>query len=182
MKFLGKKSSISLAGMIIAMVAGYVLLVFMPLRSQIAAAKSRLDEKRMFVAKEASLQAELAKSQTEQQAIGEHTQSWPEIDNPNVHLSQILGDVSRHAKQLGLDALRLEPAQSTKLNLVHRIPVQLGCRGSFMEIHDLIRRIEEMPYEIWIHRIELAPHRDDSGELTCEMEFEAFAASTADSG
>jgi len=182
MKSISSKSSVSIAGIIVAMIAGYVLLVFMPLRSQISATQSRLEEKKEFVARESSLREELARYQKEQQSIAEHIESWPEIENPNVHLSQILGEVSRNAKQLGLDSLRLEPAQSTKLNLVHRIPVQLGCRGSFLEIHEMIRRIELMHYKIWIHRIELAPHRDDSGELTCELDFEAFAASAADSG
>ncbi|MEW4562780.1 type 4a pilus biogenesis protein PilO [Bremerella sp. JC770] len=170
---------ILLAGLGVIVV--FVMLVYFPLSRSIAAAHDSLELKQSLVSQEESLLAQVERQKRELEAVQEYTQDWDTVPNANYHLSQMLGEISQHAKQAGTDALRLEPGQVTEMQAVQRIPVRLGCSGTFQEIHDLAGRIENLPYKIWLHRIELAPKSDQQRDLTCEIEFEAFIVSVKNS-
>jgi len=181
MKLKLPKSStpILLAGL--GLIVVFVMLVYMPLSRSIAAAHDSLELKQSLVSQEESLLAQVERQKRELEAVKQYTQRWEAVPNANYHLSQMLGEISQHAKQAGTDALRLEPGQVTELQAVQRVPVRLGCSGTFQEIHSLVGRIENLPYKIWLHRIELAPKSDQQRDLTCEIEFEAFIVSVKNS-
>ncbi|MFN3151615.1 type 4a pilus biogenesis protein PilO [Bremerella sp.] len=174
MKLKLPKSSTPILLVGLGLVVVFVMLVYMPLSRSIAAAHDSLELKRSLVSQEGSLLAQIERHAQELEDVKEYTEAWEEVPNANYFLSQLLGEISQHAKQAGTDALRLEPGQTIEMQAVHRIPVRLGCTGTFQEIHDLIGRIEDLPYKIWLRRVELAPKGNQSRDLTCEMEFEAF--------
>ncbi|MBA2114975.1 type 4a pilus biogenesis protein PilO [Bremerella alba] len=181
MKFQLSKNStpILLAGL--GLLVAFAMLVYLPLSRSIAAAHDSLELKQSLVDQEDSLLAQLERHDQELGDVNAYTQAWEEVPNANFYLSQMLGEISQHAKQAGTDALRLEPGQSTDMQAVQRIPVRLGCTGTFQEIHELIGRIEQLPYKIWLRRVELAPRNEQLRDLACEMEFEAFIVSVKNS-
>jgi len=181
MKLKLPKSSTPILLVGLGLLVTYVLLVYFPLSRSIAAAHDSLELKRSMVSQEGSLLAQIERHAQELEDVQEYTQAWEKVPNANFFLSQMLGEISQHAKQAGTDSLRLEPGQAVEMQAVQRIPVRLGCSGTFQEIHDLIGRIESLPHKIWLRRIELAPKGDDQHDLTCEMEFEAFIVSVKNS-
>ncbi|WDI42483.1 type 4a pilus biogenesis protein PilO [Bremerella sp. P1] len=181
MKLQLPKSSTPILLVCLGLLVTFVMLVYLPLSRSIAAAHDSLELKQSLVSQEGSLLAQIERHAQELEDVKNYTQSWEEVPNANFYLSQMLGEISQHAKQAGTDALRLEPGQATEMQAVQRIPVRLGCTGTFQEIHDLIGRIENLPYKIWLRRVELAPKSDQQRDLTCEMEFEAFIVSVKNS-
>ncbi|QDU75067.1 Pilus assembly protein, PilO [Bremerella volcania] len=181
MKLKLPKSSTPLLLVGLGLLVSFVMLVYVPLSRSIAAAHDSLKLKQSLVSQEASLLAQIELHHQEMEDLKAYTKQWEEVPSANYHLSQVLGEISQHAKQAGTDALRLEPGQVTEMEAVQRIPVRLGCSGNFQEIHDLIGRIETLPYKIWLRQIELAPKSDQKHDLTCEMEFEAFIVSVKNS-
>ena len=179
MKLPNKTTPMLLMGL--ALTIAYVMLAYLPLAGYISATRDALASQQAAVAQEAALLAQIEAYQTECREIEQYTASWPEVRDPNLHLSQLLGKISLEAKQAGADGLRLEPGQIQEMNAIQRIPVRLGCRGSFQEIHALIKQIEALPHKMWIDRLELAVHDEDKNELTCEMDFEAFVVSAKNS-
>ncbi len=165
----------------LGVIVAFAMLVYLPLSRSIAAARDSLELKRSMVSQEGSLLAQIERHAQEKQDVQAYTKKWDEVPNANFYLSQMLGEISQHAKQAGTDALRLEPGQAIEMRAVQRIPVRLGCTGTFQEIHDLIARIEGLPYQISLSQIELAPRNEDQRDLTCEMEFEAFIVSVRNS-
>ncbi|PQO25989.1 hypothetical protein C5Y96_21295 [Blastopirellula marina] len=175
------KSSTSILLVILGLLATFVMLVYLPLNRSIAAAHDALELKQSLVSQEESLLAQIQRHAQELEDVKAYTKDWEEVPNANFYLSQLLGEISQHAKQAGTDALRLEPGQVIEMQAVQRIPVRLGCSGTFQEIHDLVGRIESLPYKIWLRQIELAPKSEQQRDLTCEMEFEAFIVSVKNS-
>ncbi|RCS42095.1 hypothetical protein DTL42_19900 [Bremerella cremea] len=165
----------------LAFVVAFVLLVYFPLQRVIKTAQNELATLQATLHQEDTLLAQIEAHRAESREIDNVIAAWPQVANPNLHLSQMLGKISREARQVGADALRLEPGQSQAMQAVHRIPVQLGCRGTFQEIHQLICQIDTLPYQLWIERVELAPADDQKHELTCEMDFTAFIVPVKDS-
>ncbi len=181
MKLKLPKSSTPILLLALGMVVAYALFVYLPLSRSIASAQDSLQLKRSLVLQEASLVAQIERYENELADVQQYTQRWQEVPNPNFHLSQMLGEISQQAKLSGADALRLEPGQLTMMETMQRIPVRLGCTGTFQEIHDLVSRIEELPHQIWVQQIELAPKDDLQKLLNCEIEFEAFIVSAKNS-
>lgn len=179
MKLPNKSTPMLLLGL--AMTIAYVMLAYLPLGRYISATRDALASQQAAVAQEAALLAQIETYETECHEIEEFTASWPEVSDPNLHLSQLLGKISLEAKRGGVDGLRLEPGQLQEMNAIQRIPVRLGCRGSFQEIHALIKQMESLPNKMWIERLELAAHDEDKNELACEMDFEAFVVSAKNS-
>ena len=165
----------------LGVIVAFAMLVYLPLSRSIAAARDSLELKRSMVSQEGSLLAQIERHAQDKQDILQYTKTWDHVPNANFYLSQMLGEISQNAKLAGTDALRLEPGQAIEMQAVQRIPVRLGCTGTFQEIHDLIGRIEELPYKISLRQIELAPRSEDQRDLTCEMEFEAFIVSVKNS-
>lgn len=181
MKWNLTKSSTSILLVILGLLATFVMLVYVPLNRSIAAAHDALELKQSLVSQEEILLAQIQRHAQELKDVQAYTQSWEAVPNANFYLSQLLGEISQHAKQAGTDALRLEPGQPVDMQAVQRIPVRLGCSGTFQEIHDLIARIESLPHKIALRQIQLAPKSDHLRDLTCELEFEAFIVSVKNS-
>ena len=179
MKLPNKTTPMLLLGL--GLTVAYVMLAFLPLGRHISATRDALASQQAAVAQEAALLAQIEAYQTECREVANYTTSWPEINDPNLNLSQLLGKISLEAKKVGADALRLEPGPLQAMSSVQRIPVRLGCRGTFQEIHTLIQQMEALPDKLWIERLELAPHDEDKNELTCEMDFETFVVSANNS-
>lgn len=165
----------------LALTVAYLMLAFLPLGRHISATRDALASQQAAVAQEETLLAQIEAYEKECREIEQYTTSWPEVSDPNLHLSQLLGKISLEARKVGADGLRLEPGQLQKMNAIQRIQVRLGCRGSFQEIHALIMQMEALPHKLWIERLELAAHDEDTNELTCEMDFEAFVVSAKNS-
>ena len=175
------KSSTPLIALGLGLAVAFILLVIVPLNRSITAAENSLQLKQSLVSQEQSLQNQLAKYEAETAELEDYTKAFAEVPNVNLHLSQLLGQVSKQAKEAGAQSLRLEPGQVKQMRSLQCIPVQLGCQGTFQEIHDLIRRLEKLPNEIWIERVELAPTSEGDRLLSCELEFEAFMVSVKNS-
>lgn len=181
MKLSLTRNSTTLTTLAMSLAAAFVFLMFVPLQRAISAAHGSLELKRSLLAQEESLLAQLQIQEKEMEEVRNHTAHWAEVPNPNFHLSQLLGEISQLAKQAGAEALRLEPGPIVAMKSLHRVPVRVGCRGTFQEIHQFLRDIESLPCQLWLHRIELVPGDKDRRELTCTMEFEAFMVSVKDS-
>lgn len=181
MKISLPKSSTPLVLLGLALVVAFVLLVYLPLQRAIAETRNEIAKQQASLHQDETLLAQIEAHQAESREIDNVIASWPQVANPNLHLSQMLGKISQEARQAGADALRLEPGQLQAMQATHRIPVTLGCRGTFQEIHQLICQIETLPCKLWIERVELAPVDDQKHELTCEMDFAAFIVPVKDS-
>lgn len=165
----------------LGLVVAFVLLVCLPLQRQTAVARDSLALKQSIVAQEGSLKAQIIQHESELAELHSFTAHWPEVENANFELSRLLGEISQQAKLAGAESLRLEPGPLVSMKSLDRSVVRLGCRGTFQEIHHLLRQLESLPDQLWVHRIELAPQGADSHELSCEIEFETFTVSAKNS-
>ncbi len=181
MKLALPKSSTPLVVLGLALLVAFVMLVYLPLHRSIVAAQEELASQQATLHQENTLLAQIEAHQREAQEIEKVASQWEKVANPNLHLSQLLGKISQEARQAGTDALRLEPGPVQTMQALQRVPVELGCRGTFQEIHTLICQMESLPYKLWLERIELAPGDEEKHELNCEMDFAAFIVPVKDS-
>ena len=62
----------------------------------------------------------------------------------------MLGRIHQEADAAGVRITRFDPQAPVVYEKLRRVPVVVGCTGSFSQIYEFIRKLETMPTSVWV--------------------------------
>ena len=178
MKIFREKRQIVICVAIAAMVSGFVLLRYLPLRRKTAAVRSKVIETRLTIAKTGQQNAQLPtltekllklQSKTanfnlkipQQMALGEFLHKIANLMNDHNLSDQIV----LPTKESGISDSEKFMSANTKLNA---IPVKMQCKGRLPQIFEFYKSLQKLDRTIRIDKVKLENRTDYSGEVTMQ--------------
>jgi Tfp pilus assembly protein PilO len=158
-----------------ALAVAYVALFFVPGYRQIRRLREDLETKRAFVAQASSLTSAIAATRGELQTTLQYTKHWQEAAPGHSKLPALYGEISSLAKQIGVTTTRFDPEPVHNQRRLRRIPLAIGCTGSFSQTCHLLQGIESLPPTIWLKSVRMDLDGVDGVNVKTELELDIFA-------
>jgi Tfp pilus assembly protein PilO len=148
-----------------AMVCGFVLLRFLPLRreakfleeayaSQMLAITRASDEIRQIPAMREQLQSLKI-------AVGNYERQIP----PQRELGEFLQRIANLMDENNLKGQIVQPGQEIKAGGLNCIPISMQCRGRLSQMFEFYKRVQELDRLVRVEHIKLVNDDDFSGEV-----------------
>ena len=163
--------TLPVAGLAVA----YVFLVFQPGRKAIDRLSDELVAEQDFIALAEAVGPAI---QTIRQQLREtlayntaRAESIPE----QAELTSLFGRIHALAKASGAITTRFDPEPPLPLDRLRRIPVVIGCTGSFAQISRFLSDLECLPQIVWIDGIKIESFAQEGQNVKCELNVLVFA-------
>lgn len=153
----------------------YVVLFFLPGRRAIAELEQQVETKQNYIAQSQTLAAALVASQMELEKTKAHNQRWLQAAPAPGQLSTLYGKIYLLAKNAGVTTTRFDPEPVVLLDALRKIPVAIGCTGTFSQVSEFLRALESQPEEIWIESLRIQAREGDEESVECEISAVIFS-------
>ncbi len=165
-----------------AVVALYAGLVYLPQHQALARLSEELDTKRNYVEQTGDVILAIQTVQDELERTNAYNRHWQEHTPGERELANLFGKLSELARAAGTTTTRFDPEPIVVQAHVRRIPVTMGCRGTFEQVHRFLRELEALPQAIWIERLRIEKVPQFGETVDCEVSLVIFADNPGDSG
>ena len=149
-----------------AIVAGFVLFRYLPLRKKMNAVEKIRTEQVLAIAKMSvqSWQLPMLKAQSQQlrKAVGNYEINIPAKRNLGEFLQQIATLMNEH----NLKEQLVQPGKETKADEFNCIPVSMQCKGGLNQIYEFYKQVQELDRMVRIEQVELTNDRGLGGEVS----------------
>ena len=163
-----KQITICVAG--VAMVLGFVLLRYLPLRRRIRAVKQSTASQKLVMAKAQAEHTQLPALQDEllvlEEAVGKYQANIPDNRDLGVFLQRIADLMNEH----NLKDQFVQPRQEIKAEGLQCIPVSMQCRGRLHEVFGFFTALQLLDRSVRIEHVNLENDSDFSGEVSMKAE------------
>jgi hypothetical protein len=69
---------------------------------------------------------------------------------------------------------RFEPLPAADYETIHCVPVVVGCTGTFGQIHQFLKGLEQMPEQPWTASVRLDRTEESGKTIIAELRLEVF--------
>ena len=176
-----RPKSLILTVLISGAALAYAFFVFLPTQKSIASIRSELAAQRSEVLELGSLESEVVELQRRLEAVRSTIDTWKQHAPTEQETATFIGVVSQLAQQAGARMERITPRSVVKMAALRQHPADLTVEGSFGQIADFLRRLEQRPETIWITRLNLSASGEAGASVRCELSFTVFADNPGDS-
>jgi len=159
----------------LGMGAAYFALVFLPNRRAIGELAEQVACKQEAVLRAAEESHALSTTQKEIQRASAYVGAWQSASPHVANLASVFGRIGALARSSHVSTTRLAPQEPLVMARVRRMPVLMGCTGSFSQITSFLQKLEKMPQVMWIDDLRLENPGKDGKAMKCEMTLEIFA-------
>jgi len=173
-EFSSKTRSLIITGSIGCLVLLYAFLVFLPIRRAIEKMRVELDEKRQFILAAQNDFTEIGAIQVNLRRTEQWVDDWKSRSPRTNNLGGFFGRIAEISRVVGTQIERITPEELSQMNVVSRHPVRLVVGGSFDQLFEFVHALEQMPFTVWVDRIQLQPVSQNSEQLTCEISLAVF--------
>jgi Tfp pilus assembly protein PilO len=97
-------------------------------------------------------------------------------------LGVAFGKVHETANKAQVRITKFDPQAPAVYERLRRVPVVVGCTGSFAQIHEFLRTLEEMPLTIWVESMRMEKDPKTGRDVMCEITLGIFANNSDISG
>jgi Tfp pilus assembly protein PilO len=153
-----------------AMILGFVLLRYLPLRKRIKAVEQTTAVQKLAVAKALEERAQLPALEDEllelEGAVGKYQVNVPDNRDLGVFLQKIADVMNEH----NLKDQLVQPRQEIKAEGLKCIPVSMQCRGRLHEVFGFFTALQLLDRSIRIEHVNLENDSDFSGEVSMRAE------------
>ena len=160
---------------LIAIAVAYVSLVFLPGKRSIDELRSQIEVKRQFVAQGSGLATMLQFQRGELQRAKEYAAQWKKKSPPVETRSAMEGKVHALAEAAGVITTRFDPEPIVPHDSISRIPVSIGCNGTFAQVGAFLHSLESLPLLIWVTSIDIEKIDATEGFVSCTVSVVLFA-------
>lgn len=148
-----------------AMVGGFVLFGYLPLRKRIKAVE-QAKAARISAVAEASDESRQLPALEERllklrRAVGNYELSVPDRRELGVFLHSVADLMSEH----NLKEQLIQPGREIKTDTLNCIPVNMQCKGRLKQIFEFYRQLQELDRLVRIEQVKLENENDFSGEV-----------------
>jgi Tfp pilus assembly protein PilO len=159
----------------VAVGIAYFVLLFLPNRRAIGELAEQVSCKRQAAVQVARGSQTLLATQKEIQRATAYVAVW-QSDLPHggtmAHLFRRIGGLARSSH---VSMTRMAPQEPLAMARLRRVPVLMGCTGSFSQIADFLQKLEKLPQTLWINDLRLEGSGKDGKSVRCEITLEIFA-------
>ena len=158
-----------------ALVVAYVFAVFLPGRRAIDRLRGELADHQEFVVSTTFVAPAIEATRDELAKTGAYNAAWSAAAPTEADLSHLYGQIHALAKTAGATTTRFEPQPTLDYEQLRRIPVLVGCTGSFFQLARFLETLENLPQTIWVETAEFSADGQAEGVVKCEVELVIFA-------
>ncbi len=105
----------------------------------------------------------------------EYVRKWEQSAPSEDQLSELFGRINRLAEESGATTTRFEPQPPVPYDTICRLPVQMGCAGSFGQIGRFLRALECLDQTVWIGALRMEQAGENREDVHCELTLDIFA-------
>lgn len=156
-------------------VACYVFLVFLPGQRATAELRQQFTQQLQYVQQCGQLGPKIVKLEDELRRVRQFSKTWHDTAPSEERLAHVFVTITEHANAARADIVRFEPQPAEHLDYLRRVPVEIALEGSFAQLFDFLGRLESLPAEFWLDRLDLQAVNAMPGRLRCELRMELFA-------
>ena len=158
-----------------AVVAVYVVAVFLPNSHAVAEARLQIRQQQECLAQSTGLAGEVLAAQQELSEAQAYLAAWDRRAPGPGHRSLLHGKIYALAKAAGVTTTRFDPEPIEQRAAICEIPITLGFSGSFGQICDFLESLEREPVETWIPFVKIERIERGRDSVACEISLVIFA-------
>lgn len=158
-----------------ALSTAYVVLMFLPQQRVIRERAGQLQAKQNYVVASGNVAAAIHATRGELERAESYNAAYSDATPPEGELADVLGRIDALVVTSGVTPTRFDPEPAVKMEKLRRVPVVVGCSGTFAQLSQLLCGIESLPQLVWIDRIQIEKSREDGGAVECEIDLSVFA-------
>ena len=164
-----------------AAAVAYICLSFLPERRAIGKARQQVRQKQDYIVRAGSLATALRIAKEELEKTGTYNTSWEQHAPAQGELSALYGKIHELAKAAGITITRFNPEPVVRYETISRIPIGMGCVGSFADIGQFLEGLESLPMEIWANELHLNRAGENGQDVSCTLTLVVFACNSKNS-
>ena len=161
---------------------GYTFLVFLPVKNVIANMNLEIQDQQDYIIKSEALVTQIHMISDELAQSREFTRSWEANAPMKSDVSSLFSQIAEISKKAETKLISFDPQNEKPRAFVNEFGVSMSINGSYMEIFDFVKQIEELPVSIWMNELTLSRTSDDGETLRAEMSFTIFGKKSDNSG
>ena len=164
-----------------AAAVAYISLSFLPERRAIGKARQQVRQKQDYIVRAGSLATALQIAKQELKKTGTYNTAWEQHAPAQAELSGLYGKIHELAKAAGVTITRFNPEPVVRYEKISRIPIGMGCVGSFAQICEFLEGLEGLPLKIWANECHLARGEQNGQGVSCELTLDVFTCNLENS-
>jgi len=149
-----------------AIVAGFMLFRYLPLRKKMNAIEKIRTEQVLAIAKTSAQSKQLptlkAQLQQLQRDVGDYEINIPAKRKLGEFLQQIATLMNEH----NLKEQLVQPGKETEADEFNCIPVNMQCKGRLNQIYEFYKRVQELDRLVRIEQVDLTNDRSFGGDVS----------------
>lgn len=149
-----------------AMVIGFVLLRYLPLRKRIEVVESRLAGARSVVAEASARRGQLPALKEQLLKLGKAVGNY-EVNIPAQRaLGEFLHRIADLMNEHNLKEQLIQPGKEIEADVLNCIPVNMQCKGGLAQIFEFYKSLQELDRLVRIEQMKLENDSDFSGDVS----------------
>lgn len=153
-----------------AMVGGFVLFRYLPLRKRIRAAEQTRAAQALAIVKTSAQSRQLPALEEQllklQSAVGNYERQVPPHRNLGTFLHRIADLMNKH----NLKEQLVQPGKEIEADALNYIPVTMQCKGKLTQIFGFFRSLQGLDRVVRIEQVKLVNDKDFNGEVSMQTE------------
>jgi Tfp pilus assembly protein PilO len=167
---------------LVAAAVAYFMVFVLPGRRAIGELREQIRVKEEYVDKAAGVATSLASRKQDLEKARAYAAVWQQRTLEDSEITAFYGRIHEAARSAGTRFTRFDPQPPTSYQRLTRIPVTLGCSGSFAQIHDFLWHLEAMPATLWMEALRIEKAAESDKDASCEVVLVIFAGNHDISG
>jgi len=153
----------------------YVVFFFLPGKRAIGELRDRIQEYQETIDRAAVVATALPAVQKEIKKAEDYNAAWQKDAPAASEIATLHGKINALALAVGTELTRLDPEPVVVYGKIRRIPLTVGCSGSFAQVCGFLRSLEGLPEALWIDSLNLENLDQDEQSVKCELTLVVFA-------
>jgi Tfp pilus assembly protein PilO len=153
----------------------YLTCVWLPGNWRIETMWNQLAAMQRFVDQTAARQPAMADSVLELERAKLVATHWEKAAPRKRELSSLYQEINVLAQNAGTTLQQFDPQPGTAYEKVYAVPIIVDGSGTFAQIYEFLRRVEELPIISWATYIKLEKMSANAQDVRFQMELVVFA-------
>lgn len=159
----------------------YLFVFFLPNQRAINHLSEQLGAKQAYVAQGSTMTTALESVRARLDRTQAYNTACEASTPGEAELSTVFAKINELADASGAAPTRFNPEPANRMDKFCRVPVVLGCTGSFPQIARLLCDLEKLSHAIWIDWLEFESTGEHGEAVQCELGLIVFADNPDDS-
>jgi Tfp pilus assembly protein PilO len=166
---------------LVAATVAYLMWVFLPGRKAIGQLRNEIAEKQQQATDGISMGTTLSRGKQELEKTNGYVTGCRKQFASEKDLAFTLAKIHTLADAAAVRIMRFEPQTSIDYETFHSVPVVVGCTGSFSQVYEFVRTLEQTPSQICVNSVRIDQIAGFGNSVKCEVALEVFVDNSENS-